>query len=59
MKRAHTARYEKPVSLHPLSFEQAVDAALGSSPPPKKKRKRAKAWPRAVVKYRSQRDTKP
>jgi hypothetical protein len=32
----------KPVSLHPLSFEQAIDMLIKTAPKPQKKRNKAK-----------------
>lgn len=32
----------KPISFHPVSFEEALDALLGTPPPPKDEPKKAK-----------------
>ena len=32
----------KPVSLHPLSFEQAIDVLIKTAPKPQKKKRKAK-----------------
>ena len=43
---------EKPVSLHPLEFEEALAALLATSPPPKE------CKPKGERKSTTQRDTK-
>jgi hypothetical protein len=36
----------KPVSLHPLSFEQAIDMLIKAKPKPQKKRAKPKKKPK-------------